>query len=178
MTTWYTADPHFNHNNIIKFCNRPFTDADHMNEMLILNWNERIAPTDTVHVIGDFGFGERDKLQGIFDRLNGIKHLYLGNHDKAARQVKGWTSVQHYGEITVDGHHIVLCHYAMRVWNASHRGSWMLYGHSHGTLPDDPNALSFDVGVDCHNYAPISTADVARIMAKKSFTPIDHHGRK
>ena len=33
---------------------------------------------------------------------------------------------------------IVLCHYAMRVWQKSHYGAWMLYGHSHGTLPDNP----------------------------------------
>lgn len=27
-----------------------------------------------------------------------------------------------------------MSHYAMRVWNQSHKGSWMLHGHSHGTL--------------------------------------------
>ena len=49
-----------------------------------------------------------------------------------------------------DGRHgkqgIVLCHYAMRVWNKSHHGNFMLYGHSHGSLADDPNSMSFDVG--------------------------------
>ena len=30
---------------------------------------------------------------------------------------------------------VVLCHYAMRVWDRSHYGSWHLYGHSHGNLP-------------------------------------------
>jgi calcineurin-like phosphoesterase family protein len=65
----------------------------------------------------------------------------------------------------------------MRVWNKSHHGAWHLYGHSHGTLPDDPNALSFDCGVDCHNYTPISFEQVEAIMAKKTFKPIDHHGK-
>ncbi len=72
---------------------------------------------------------------------------------------------------------IVMLHYSMRVWNKSHHGSWHLYGHSHGTLPDDPNSLSIDVGVDCHNYQPISYDEIKSIMSKKEFKPVDHHGR-
>jgi calcineurin-like phosphoesterase family protein len=55
----------------------------------------------------------------------------------------------------------------MRVWNQSHRGALHLYGHSHGTLPDDANSKSFDVGVDCHDYHPISLDRVLAIMATK-----------
>ncbi|MFK5004710.1 hypothetical protein ACI4AP_29375, partial [Klebsiella pneumoniae] len=70
---------------------------------------------------------------------------------------------------------IVLCHYAMEVWNKSHHQAWHLYGHSHGSLPDNPNAKKFDVGVDCHNYTPLSYQDVKNIMARKNFKPFDHH---
>ena len=52
--------------------------------------------------------------------------------------------------------HIVLCHYAMLVWNKSHHGSWMLHGHSHGTLKYPFAAKILDVGVDSHNFYPIS----------------------
>jgi calcineurin-like phosphoesterase family protein len=70
---------------------------------------------------------------------------------------------------------ITLLHYAMRVWNKSHRGAWHLYGHSHGTLPDDPNSLSFDVGVDANQYFPISYQQVKARMKQKTWTPIDKH---
>jgi hypothetical protein len=40
------------------------------------------------------------------------------------------------------GQPIVLCHYAMRVWNRSHHGAWHLYGHSRGNLPAAPIAQS------------------------------------
>lgn len=63
----------------------------------------------------------------------------------------------------------------MVVWKD---GSWHLYGHSHGNLPDDPNSLSFDVGVDTNNFKPYSLKDVERIMAGKTFKPIDHHGNR
>jgi calcineurin-like phosphoesterase family protein len=65
----------------------------------------------------------------------------------------------------------------MKVWNKSHHGAWHLYGHSHGSLPDDINSLSFDVGVDSHDYKPISYEEVKRIMKKKIFKPLDHHGK-
>jgi hypothetical protein len=58
---------------------------------------------------------------------------------------------------------IVLCHYAMRVWDRSAHGSWHLYGHSHGTLPG--RGFSFDVGVDCTAFRPLSLEEVARRMA-------------
>ena len=64
----------------------------------------------------------------------------------------------------------------MRVWNKSHYGSWNLYGHSHGSLPDDPHARAIDVGVDCHNFAPVSFDEVKVIMERKLWKPIDHHG--
>jgi len=66
----------------------------------------------------------------------------------------------------------------MRVWEKVHRGAWNWYGQSHGSLPDDPNALAFDCGVDCHDQKPLNFHDVQKIMAKKTFVPIDHHGRE
>jgi calcineurin-like phosphoesterase family protein len=177
MKTFFTADTHFRHRNIIKYQSRPFSDIDHMTEGLIANWNAVVGIEDTVHHVGDFGFGDVEQLQPIFDRLNGIKHLYIGNHDEAGSLIEGWASVQHYAEIKVDGQMIVLAHYAHRIWNKAHKGSWMLYGHSHGSLPDDPHALSIDVGVDCHKYRPIGMPDLHRIMKKKTWKAVDHHGR-
>lgn len=111
-------------------------------------------------------------------RLNGNKFLIKGNHDRNTSLKDGWGGIFDFKEIKVEGQHITLCHFSLRTWNHSHHGSWSLFGHSHGTLPDDPNSLSIDVGVDCHNYFPISFEEVKRIMSKKTFKPIDHHGRK
>jgi calcineurin-like phosphoesterase family protein len=78
-----------------------------------------------------------------------------------------------------DGHSgnqlIVLSHYAHRVWDKSHHGSWLLYGHSHGSLPDDPRSLSFDCGCMLFDNRPITYSQVKTIMSKKHYTPIDHH---
>lgn len=172
---FFTSDLHFDHSNIIKYCNRPFRDADHMNAVLVDNWNSVVTPQDTVWVLGDFTMGS--EAQKFLRRLNGNKFLVEGNHDRQPSTKDGWAGVFPFKEIKVEGQKIVLCHYAMRVWNKSHRGSWMLYGHSHNTLPDDPTLLSIDVGVDCHNYFPISYEEIGRIMARKTPKPVDHHGK-
>ena len=177
MTTYFTSDTHFSHRNIIKYSNRPFGSKEEMDLKLVENWNTRIGQGDTIYHLGDFCLSTEQEGQSILDRLNGKKHLILGNHDKVGRRLKGWESISDYKEVSIDGQFIILCHYAMRVWNKSHHGSWMLYGHSHGSLPDDPNALSFDIGVDCHEYKPLNMDEIRRIMKKKTFKPIDHHGK-
>ena len=63
-------------------------------------------------------------------------------------------------EIKVDGQHIVLLHYGMRVWPRSHHGAIHLYGHSHGNLPGDNQSV--DVGVDYPEWAmrPVSLPEI------------------
>ena len=54
-----------------------------MNEAMFDNWNEVIKPNDTVYHLGDVLFGEEKGkwLSENFEKLNGKKHLILGNHD-------------------------------------------------------------------------------------------------
>lgn len=167
MTVFFTSDTHFNHKNIIEYCNRPFTSTEEMNETLISNWNSKVSKSDKIYHLGDFSFGRdntKESAQAIFDRLNGDKHFILGNHDHIVP--KGWSSVQNYKEIKVEGYDITLMHYAMRTWNHSHTGSWHLFGHTHGKLVDN-GSLSFDVGVDCFKYYPVSFLEVYEIMNQK-----------
>ena len=183
---WFTSDTHWGHHNIIRYCNRPFESADEMDQKLIENWNELIGENDIVFHLGDFAFKGSNSIKHYRDQLNGRISLLRGNHDakQFGQLTPHFDGVYDYLEIDVEDkdanqgwQRITLCHYSLRVWNRSHHDSWSLYGHSHGTLPDDPNSLSFDVGVDCHDYKPISYNRVKEIMATKTFTPIDHHGK-
>ena len=53
-TTFFTADTHFGHANIIKYTNRPFDSPNHMDDILIANWNAVVGPDDEVYHLGDF----------------------------------------------------------------------------------------------------------------------------
>lgn len=183
METFFTADTHFSHNNIIKYCNRPFTDYQKMNEVLIANWNSKVSQEDEVYHLGDFSFASAEDTIKIRKRLNGKIYLIKGNHEKPALDAQKldpsifeWVKDVH--TVRINKQEIFLSHYAHRVWNKSHHGVYHLYGHSHGTIADLPDSLSFDIGVDCHAYFPLSFKEVVDKMKLKTFTPIDHHGKK
>jgi calcineurin-like phosphoesterase family protein len=178
---WFTADTHFGHTNVIKYSDRPFADVNEMNEKLVRGWNERVKPGDSVYHLGDFALCDSEHATKIVKRLAGQKYLVFGNHDKALRKDKSflehWIWAKDMAGISVGSQRIVLLHYAMRVWNQSHRGAWQLHGHSHGSLKEEPYLLQADVGVDCWKHAPVSFEELAAKMAKKEYKPVDHHGQ-
>lgn len=164
VTIFYTSDTHFFHRNVIRYSNRPFVDEQEMNEEMVRRWNARVSPNDTVYHLGDVSFANVTKTKTLLDRLNGTIHLCPGNHDpKQLLSIDRWASVEPYREIREQGKFIVLSHYAHRVWNKSHHGSLMLYGHSHGGLPG--NSQSLDVGVDCWDYQPVTLNEITARMA-------------
>lgn len=186
---FFSSDHHFFHKNVIQYTNRPFSGIEEMNEAMIQNHNKVVSPQDIVYFVGDFAFtSDEDAVVNILRKMNGEKHFVVGNHDKIMfkdkirKQFNSFSTSAHK-EIYVPDEAarggkqaITLCHYAMRVWNKSHHGAFHLYGHSHGSLPDDKRSRSIDVGVDCWDFTPISYDSIKDIMAKKDWTPIDHHG--
>ncbi len=181
---WFTSDTHWFHKNIILYSRRPFLapgdvyekerisfdSISKMNEELIRRWNSVVQPNDDVFHLGDFFYGryENHQADAVLSRLNGNIDLIFGNHDdKYIREHKRFRSADHMAEINVKDrqgkkHHLILCHYGMRVWHNSHRGSLHLYGHSHGTLPG--NSQSLDVGADCWDYTPVGIDDILTRM--------------
>ena len=80
--TFFVADNHFNHANIIMYCKRPFASVSHMNRVMIDRWNSVVYQTDTVYHLGDLGFGSREVITNLLNGLNGNIILIKGNHDK------------------------------------------------------------------------------------------------
>lgn len=161
---WVTSDLHFGHKNIMKFCptTRPYGSVTHMDEALIEHWNSRVAHNDVVFVLGDFSFYGVEKTQCILSRLNGKIVFVLGNHDKTLDAIKG-LDTHRYLEVRYKGTKICMSHYAMRAWNHSHRGAVMLYGHSHGSMPDF--GRSTDVGWDAQGEIMSLDRLVTRLLA-------------
>jgi calcineurin-like phosphoesterase family protein len=160
--TFFTADEHYGHHNIIKYCNRPFRNVDEMDEKIIKKHNEVVTSEDTVYHLGDFTLVKTfEEAEKYIKRLNG-KHIFIkGSHDY-------WLSdnCAKIIEFKEESYPLVImCHYAMRVWSLSHYNSWQLFGHSHGQLKEIGKQL--DVGVDTNNFYPYSLVEVSKIMEKK-----------
>ena len=132
-----------------------------MNETLIKNWNAKVGVEDEVYHLGDVILS-RD--YDVIRRLNGVKHLIVGNHDienlhfKSFREL--WVSINNYYEITIGETKAVLSHYPFERWNKMSYGSLHFHGHCHGTLKNEiPNR--FDVGIDCHhNLEPFDIDEI------------------
>lgn len=157
---FFTADQHFGHANIIKFCGRPFVSVEEMDDLLIENHNKVVSQGDTVIHAGDFTLiNNKERVWKRYaHKLNG-KHIFLkGSHDywlPLSTSKTRW-------EKSIGGIYIVVDHYPLRTWARSHYNSWQLHGHSHGKL--GPQGKQLDVGVDNHNYFPVSFDQVAEIM--------------
>ena len=66
---WVTSDTHFNHANIIKYCNRPFSSVEEMNETIIANWNKVVSEDDMVYHLGDFALGDKSLIPDFIRSL-------------------------------------------------------------------------------------------------------------
>lgn len=160
---FFTADTHFNHPAILKFCRRPFSTVEEMNQALIENWNRVVGKKDRIYIVGDFAFqNHRDFL----DRLHGNKHLIIGNHDNMNLEtLNRFVSVSDYKKIEINHRIYVMNHAPLRSWDDCHKGSVLLYGHTHGRI--NTYNLSFDVGVDTHNFIPYELSEIKKMIAER-----------
>lgn len=170
---FYTADLHLGHKAIIHMCNRPFTDINQMHDEIITRWNSKVSDKDIVYLLGDIAHkANPNTVEWILSKLNGKINLIIGNHDnpKVINKVSSrFDNI--YTDYTFEdqfiGNRIHMYHYPVVSWRGKYRGSYHLYGHCHGNLKIDLG-LAMDVGVDCHNFYPISSLEVKDIMSKKT----------
>lgn len=151
---FFTGDTHFGDARVLRLDKRPFATMAKHDASLIALWNETVAADDDVWHLGDVT-APHGALDALLAGLHGRKHLIVGNNDPPSTvEANGWASVQHYKELLVDGHRLVLCHYAFRTWNQIGKKAINLHGHSHGRLK--PMLRQFDVGVDACELRPVS----------------------
>lgn len=167
----YISDLHFGHNNVIKHDQRPFTDADEMDKVIIDLWNGRVQPDDTVYIIGDLCYKSQHSADWYLSQLRGHKILILGNHDshipddqKAMQHLEGVHKM-----LTIkDGENsICLCHYPLADWDGAYHGTWHIYGHIHNRINDISEFMmaggqALNAGCMINNYIPVSFNELVR----------------
>jgi len=80
IRTFFIGCLHFGHTSIAK--HRGFADEFEHDEYLIEQWNSVVtSKKDIVYILGDITM-EKSFWYYQLDRLNGIKHVVLGNHDR------------------------------------------------------------------------------------------------
>lgn len=136
MATYFIADLHFGHKNVLAYDNREFPSIEEHDKVLVDNWNSAVGIGDDVWILGDISWYPPMKTIGLIEQLNGTKHLCVGNHDKKLLKNKDvrnlFCEIVDYKEIQFsDDCGVVLCHYPIPCYNHHFHGWCHLYGHVH-----------------------------------------------
>jgi calcineurin-like phosphoesterase family protein len=186
---WITADLHLGHANINRYCGRPFSSAEEMNEAIVDAWNQMVAPTDRVLILGDLALGPITESLAVSARLRGQKILLAGNHDRCAalhgKDIRGWVEryrreggIQeiHQGQMRVDldarHRQILACHFPYRgdsgpdLRYAEQRpldtGEWLLHGHVHEKWRQADRQIN--VGIDAWGGTLANTKELVALI--------------
>lgn len=172
---FFISDTHFYHDNIIKYCNRPFRNVEEMNKTIIENWNSVVKPTDVVYHLGDFTTADyipnikfKDRYivtaRSLLSKLNGKKILIRGNHDlsKTVCLECGWDRV----ETEANERGMVLSHKPKKYINLVN-----IHGHIHNQKPfcylDENGKVRFNVSVDVTSFKPVSIEQIENAYINK-----------
>lgn len=173
MTEFLTADEHYFHDAIIEHCKRPFKNYQQMNKDLINNHNSVVGLKDTVWHIGDFTMLEADRLyqvRKVFEKLNGIHHLVLGNHDemKVNQYLHiGFATVHSAMWFDRGGYTFVLAHDLSIYTVTQNMGdkTYLLHGHIHEFAKHFlPGRRAINVGVDVWDFKPVSFEAIINLI--------------
>lgn len=141
---YFISDPHFFHENVIRFDKRPFTSVEEMNAKMRDWWNNTVSTKDSVYILGDFiWLPPSDPGYIKFTKsLNGRKVLITGNHDnveKFSSELKNcFEDIKSRKEIKLNKKRIIMDHYPLMMYrHDTDLNVFHFHGHTHMTSEQD-----------------------------------------
>lgn len=192
MADFYTADLHFGHANIIRYCKRPYASVAEMDADLVVRWNTVVSEADRVWVLGDVAMGNIEGSLLRVNELNGQKLLVMGNHDRpfyresrrflewepryrdAGFAEMFWGAIDHTVADEARSQAVQMCHFPFYGdskdqdrfpdLRPADTGQWLLHGHVHETWRQQGRQIN--VGVDAWGGAPVSAETLLDLIAE------------
>ena len=161
------SDMHFDHANIIRFCNRPFRSAVDMNSALHRNWNRAVRDGDRVYYLGDLTYGRgRRTIDYWLSRLNGRIRFIRGNHDTDI--ITRAEVIEDKFRIRYKGHDFLLMHYPYR---PAYWDGWIIHGDKHNNHPGlyphiNRRNKTINVCPELTGYSPISLDEIVSKISR------------
>lgn len=129
-TVRFIADLHLGHTNMA--LHRGFATVEEHDEYIIEKYNSVVSKRDVTYILGDVTM-EKSAPYELLDRLNGVKHIVMGNHDRRqdVKKLLGYVeSVA--GMIQYKG--IFLTHCPVHPMEMGYRVKYNIHGHIHEKL--------------------------------------------
>lgn len=151
-SVYFIGDTHFDHKNIIRYCRRPFSDVNEMNQTIENNWNTIVRDNEIVYFLGDWSFGRGSKSAAYWmRRMKGNIFSIQGSHDKVRFDI---SRVLHVG-----GYSFLLIHDPKNAeieWDG-----WTIHGHVHNNRMDEYPFINgerrtINVSAELIGYKPVS----------------------
>ena len=123
----FIADLHLGHVNMAK--RRGFASVEEHDAHIITQWNSVVAKRDVTYILGDVTM-EKKAPYALLDRLNGRKHVVMGNHDRrqdVAALLEHVDSVA--GMVQYKG--LILTHCPIHPMELDYRFPKNIHGHIH-----------------------------------------------
>lgn len=193
MAQYFISDLHFQHKLVSGL--RGFETPEAHDEALIKAINKRVSKNDELFILGDITFnanrvGWTENLK-LVDRINGTKHLIVGNHDRCAPNnsraydykeefLKHFASVSEFIRLSYEGKPVYLSHYAYdesdpafgrdtdeisyEQFRLRDLGNLVIHGHTHTKeiiTFSKKGTPQVNVNVESIGMTPITLAEIA-----------------
>ncbi|HJX05272.1 MAG TPA: hypothetical protein VJ461_01020 [Candidatus Nanoarchaeia archaeon] len=157
--TYLIGDTHFDHENVIRYCKRPFRTKQEMNQLMLENWNNTVNDDDFVMFMGDMSFGRDSRPADYWlEQLKGQVIFFKGSHDQSKK-----VHYNHSMILDIMNQEFLFLHdpkYAPTGWN-----KWVVHGHLHNNWPTryalvNGEQKTINVSVELINYKPVLLEEI------------------
>lgn len=123
----FIADLHLSHQNMA--LKRGFSTVEEHDEYIIEKWNSVVHKRDVTYILGDVTM-EKSAPYELLNRLNGTKHVILGNHDRR-QDVKKLLEYVESAAGMVQYKGVMLTHCPIHPMELDYRFKYNIHGHIH-----------------------------------------------
>lgn len=183
---YYISDTHLGDMRVFNKCSRPFSGLEEMERTIVENWNKKVKKGDVVYVLGDLAEDDYVEAIDVYKKLNGHKHLLVGNHDlkmlDSIQKSDVFETIDFMTLIEDGGRKVCLCHYPVMDWMEFSRGGYHVYGRIHNKTGKNSPACpqikeyfkdkpAYNCGVDVTGFEPVTLDEMIALKERNKDEP-------
>jgi calcineurin-like phosphoesterase family protein len=168
MGRYVISDHHFGHNNIIEYCDRPFSSVGKMDQTLLNRHYERVTADDVLIHLGDVAMDMQngDETIEYFQKIE-ADLLLRGNHDTGLSPDEAPFPVLESCVLKHDSIEFYCTHRPENIpddWEG-----WAIHGHIHNNNPQEYPFVAMDerrvnVSAELLNFRPLSLDQLTELV--------------